>query len=88
MPDFNDILKSEQAAKLIGDKSTLDALQKAPQTQKLLSMLAQNAGGDLEGAASAATKGDAARLMGAMQKLLKDPEGVKLVEQISNSIKK
>lgn len=88
MPDFKNIFKSEQASKLMGDKGTLDALQKAPQTQKLLSMLAQNAGGDLEGAADAATKGDTARLMEAMQKLLKDPEGIKLVEQISSNIKK
>lgn len=88
MPDFKDLLHSEQASKLINDKGTLDALQNAPQTQKLLSMLAQNTGGDLEGAANAAAKGDAAKLMGAMTKLLKDPEGKKLVEQISKAVQK
>lgn len=88
MPDFKDILNSDQAAKLMGDKSTLDSLKKAPQTQKLLSMLAQNTGGDLESAANAAANGDAARLMGAMTKLLKDPEGKRLVEEISKNIRK
>lgn len=86
MPDFNELLHSKQAAKLMGDKGALDSLQKAPQTQKLLSMLAQNAGGDLEGAADAAAKGDAARLMGAMTKLLSDPEGKRLVEEISKNL--
>ena len=88
MPDFKNLLHSEQASKLMKDKQTLDAIQRAPETQKLLSMLSQNAGGDLEGAANAAANGDAAKLMGAMSKLLSDPEGKKLVEQISIAVRK
>lgn len=88
MPDFKDLLHSRQAETLMADKGTVDAIQRAPQTQKLLSMLAQNAGGDLEGAADAAAKGDAAKLMGAMTKLLSDPEGKRLVEEISKAIQK
>lgn len=88
MPDFNELLRSKQAAQLMQDKGAVDALQKAPQTQKLLSMLSQSVGGDLEGAADAAAKGDAAKLMGAMTKLLNDPEGKRLVEEISRSIQK
>lgn len=88
MPDFKNLLHSEQASKLMKDKQTLDAIQRAPETQKLLSMLSQNAGGDLEGAANAAANGDAAKLMGAMSKLLSDPEGKKLVEQISKAVRK
>ena len=88
MPDFKNLLHSEQASKLMKDKQTLDAIQRAPETQKLLSMLSQNAGVDLEGAANAAANGDAAKLMGAMSKLLSDPEGKKLVEQISKAVRK
>lgn len=88
MPDFNELLRSKQAAELMGDKGTVETIQKSPQAQKLLSMLAQNAGGDLEGAADAAKKGDAARLMSAMTKLLGDPEGKRLVEEISKAIRK
>ena len=87
MPDLKELLNSRQAAKLMHDKGAVDTIQKAPQTQKLLSMLAKNTGGDLEGAADAAAKGDAAKLMGAMTKLLNDPEGKRLVEEISRSIK-
>lgn len=86
MPDFNELLRSKQAANLMGDKGAVEAIQRAPQTQKLLSMLAQNTGGDLEGAADAAAKGDAAKLMSAMTKLLGDPEGKRLVEEISKTI--
>lgn len=87
MPGFKDLLNSKQATQLMNDKGAIDSLQKAPQTQQLLSMLARNAGGDLEGAADAAAKGDAAKLMGAMTKLLNDPEGKRLVEEISKNIK-
>ena len=51
-------------------------------------MLSQSVGGDLEGAADAAAKGDSAKLMGAMTKLLGDPEGRRLVEEISRTIGK
>jgi len=88
MPDFNELLHSEQAGKLMGDKAAVESLQKAPQTQKLLSMLSKSVGGDLEGAADAAVKGDAAKLMGAMTKLLNDPEGKRLVEEISRTVRK
>lgn len=88
VPDFSELLHSEQAGKLMHDKTAVETIQKAPQTQKLLSMLSQSVGGDLEGAADAAAKGDAAKLMGAMTKLLNDPEGKRLVEEISRTIQK
>lgn len=86
MPDFNEL--REQAGKLMGDKAAVDSLQRAPQTQQLLSMLSKSVGGDLEGAADAAAKGDGAKLMGAMTKLLNDPEGKRLVEELSRAVRK
>ena len=56
MPDLKDLLHSGQAEQLMKDKHALDAIQNAPETQRLLSMLSQNAGGDLEGAANAAAR--------------------------------
>ena len=47
MPDFRDMLNSEQAAKLMKDQGKLDQLQNAPETQRLFQMLSKNAGGDL-----------------------------------------
>lgn len=88
MPDLNELLQSQQAQSILHNKTAVETLQKAPQTQKLMQMLSQSVGGDLQGAADAAAKGDAAKLMGAMRKLLGDPEGQRLVEEISRSIQK
>lgn len=88
MPDLKDLLHSEEAAKLMGNKDALNAIQKAPETRQLLQMLSRNAGGDLEGAANAAAQGDSAALMRAMSALLNDPEGKKLLSQISKTMGK
>lgn len=86
MPDFKELLNSEPAKKLINDKETVNRLQSAPEAQKLMELLGRQAGGDLEGVADAAAKGSPGQLMNAMQKLLRDPEGKKLLEQISQSL--
>ena len=86
MPDFKELLNSEPAKKLINDKETVNRLQSAPEAQKLMELLGRQAGGDLEGVADAAAKGNPGQLMNAMQKLLRDPEGKKLLEQISQSL--
>ena len=88
MPDLSDLLHSDEAARLMGSKGALDTIQKAPETQKLLQMLSKNTGGDLESAANAAARGDTAQLMGAMSALLNDPEGKKLLAQISKAVGK
>ena len=87
MPDFKELLNSEQAKRLMNDQATIQKLQNAPESKRLMELLGQQAGGNLEGAADAAAKGSPAQLMGAMQKLLRDPESKKLLEQISQSLK-
>ena len=87
MPDFKELLRSEQAKRLMKDQSAIRQLQDAPESRRLMELLGQQAGGDLEGAASAAAEGSPAQLMGAMQKLLRDPESKKLLEQLSQSLK-
>ena len=86
MPDFKELLNSEPAKKLINDQNTINRLQNAPEAQKLMEMLGRQTDGDLEGVADAAAKGNPAQLMNAMQKLLRDPESKKLLEQISQSL--
>lgn len=87
MPDFKELLNSEQAKRLMNDQAALHQLQTAPEAKRLMEMLGEQAGGDLEGAANAAAKGSPTQLMGAMQKLLRDPESKKLLEKISQSLK-
>ena len=86
MPDFRDMLNSEQAAKLMKDQGKLDQLQNAPETQRLFQMLSKNAGGDLEKAAQQAAHGDTAQLMDAVRRLTQDPEGQRLIQRLRQSL--
>ena len=86
MPDFRDMLNSEQAAKLMKDQGKLDQLQNAPETQRLCQMLSKNAGGDLEQAAQQAAHGDTAQLMDAVRRLTQDPEGQRLIQRLRQSL--
>ena len=79
MPDFRDMLNSEQAARLMKDQGKLDQLQNAPETQRLFQMLSKNAGGDLEQAAQQAAHGDTGRLT-------QDPEGQRLIQRLRQSL--
>lgn len=87
MPGFNAFLNDPKAAKLMGDPQKLKQLKDAPETQQLFSMLSRSAGGDLEQAADQAAKGDAGQLMSAIRRLLTDPEGARLVEQVKEKLK-
>ena len=87
MSGFNPFLNDPQAAKLIGDSSRLEQLKDAPETQKLFSMLSRSTGGNLEQAAGKAAKGDTGQLVGAIQKLLSDPEGAQLIQKMKDRLK-
>ena len=51
-----------------------------------MNLLNQSAGGGLKSAAEAAIKGDTSQLMGLMDRLMKDPNGAKVVEQLNKTI--
>jgi hypothetical protein len=87
MPSLQDVLKSEQAAELMKDSKKLERLRDAPETQRLFQLLSQNAGGNLEQAAGQAASGNTAQLMDAIERLLHDPEGQKLLQKMKHSIK-
>ncbi len=83
---MNDLLKTSQAAQLLKNKSAVEHLVKTPETQQLMQMLNQSAGGGLKTAAEAAMKGDTSQLMGLMDRLMKDPDGAKAVERLNRTI--
>lgn len=87
MPDLQDMLKSEQAAKLMKDSKKMEHLRDAPETQRLFQLLSQSAGGNLEQAANRAAQGDTSTLMDAIKQLMQNPEGQKLLQQMKESIK-
>lgn len=85
MPNLDDLLRSPQAEKLMGD-GKLDHLKNAPETQQLFSMLSKNAGGNLEQAADSAAKGDSTQLLSAIRQLMQDPEGARLIRQMKEKL--
>ena len=86
MPDFNELFQSEPAKRLMNNQNAINRLKTAPETQRLMEMLDSQVGGDLESAANAAANGSPNQLMNAMEKLLRDPESKKLLEQISKTM--
>ncbi len=87
MPNLEEMLRSKQAASLLGDTRKLEQLRSAPETQKLFSMLSQNTGGSLEQAADDAAKGNTAQLVSAIRRLMQDPEGAQLIEKMKQNLK-
>lgn len=87
MPNHDPIFQNEQAAKLMNNSAKLEQLRDSPETQKIFSMLSQNIGGNLEQAAGNAAKGDSAQLVSAIRKLMQDPEGSRLIQQMKDKLK-
>lgn len=85
MPNFDELMKGKQAAQLMGDRSRLEKLRDAPETQQIFSMLSRSTG-DLESAAERAAKGDAAQLTEAIRKLMQDPEGARLIQKMKDNL--
>lgn len=86
MANLDGLLRNKQAANLLSDQKKLEQLRNAPETQQLFSMLQKNTGEDLEQAANHAAKGDASSLISAIQKLMRDPEGAKLMEKMKQHL--
>ena len=85
MPNLDELLKGKEAGRLLGDTKKLERLRDAPETRKIFDLLSQSAG-DLEAAADKAAKGDAAQLTDAIRKLMRDPEGAKLIQKMKDSV--
>lgn len=74
--------KDPQAAKLLGDPAGLKALLSAPETQQLMALLNQNAGGGLKAAAQAAAGGKPEALMGLLSQVTQSKEGAAAMEKL------
>ncbi len=86
MPNFQEMLQSEQTSKLLQDQARLERLRDSPETRRLFELLSRSAGGDLEQAANRAAQGDASGLVSAIQRLMRDPEGQKLIQKTKQSL--
>ncbi len=87
MPKFDELIDSGQANRLLKDTGRLEQLRDAPEAQKIFSMLNRTTGGDLEGAAERAAKGDAGQLADAIRQVMNSPEGAQLLQKMKQTLK-
>lgn len=87
-PSLDALKKDPKAAKLLSDTGALKDLLSAPETQQLMNLLNQSAGGSLQDAAKAAAKGKPDALMGLLGQVMKSKEGAKAVEGLQKKTEK
>ena len=87
-PNLNEMLNSPKTADLLKNRQAMDALLHSDEARRLMELLNQNSGGGLKDAAQSAMKGNAAQLMELVQGLMKDPQSVKLVEELNKKVQK
>ena len=85
--NLDELMKDPKAAGLLKNKALLQTLLNAPDTQRLIQLLDQKAGGDLKQAAGAAAKGDTSTLSGLVRQVMNSEEGARLIQQLNQKIK-
>lgn len=80
MYNIEDILKKK-------DPKSLKTLMEEPEMQKVFSLLNQKFGGNLEGAAEDAARGNTEPVVSAIRQLMQNKEGLQLIEQLKSKIK-
>lgn len=81
--NLDELMKDPKAADLLKNKALLQSILTSPDTQKLMQMLNQRAGGDLKQAASSAAKGNIQALSGLVRQVMSSEEGARLVQQLN-----
>ncbi len=87
-PELQKIFSSPEARKLFAQKDALQSLSNSPQVQKLMQVLQQKSGGDLQGVAQAAMQGDASQLTRLLDDVTRNPETAKTIADISRQLQK
>lgn len=83
----NENITSAQVDALLSNQSKLTEIKNAPETQQLFSMLNARFSGSLSQAAEDAASGSPERLIEALQTVLKDPHGAKLIKSVQQKLK-
>ena len=85
--NLDELMKDPKAAGLLKNKALLQTILNAPDTQRLIQLLNQTAGGDLKQAAGAAAKGDTGALSGLVRQVMNSEEGARLIQQLNQKVK-
>ncbi len=88
-PDnMEQLIKSPEAAKLLENKDALMSLSKSPEIQQFMKMLSDKSGGNLQGMAEAAMKGDASQLSKLVNEVSKNPDVAKTMSNLNKKFPK
>ena len=63
-------------------------MMRSPDAMRLMELLQESSGGGLQSAADSAMKGDPAKLVALMQRVMATPEGSKTVQNIQRQLPK
>lgn len=85
---MDDMLRNSPASDLLKNKGAIQSLANSPDAKKFMELLRGQNGAELQSAANAAMKGDPAKLNKLLQDLVKNPEGAKAVENLSQKLPK
>lgn len=84
--NWDELMKDPKAAGLLKNKALLQSLLNAPDTQRLIQLLDEKAGGDLKRAAGSAARGDPQELSGLVRQVMGSREGAKLIQQLNQKL--
>lgn len=86
--NLGDLMKHPKAAALLQNKALIQQLMTSPDTQKLMTLLNQKAGGGLKDAATAAAKGDPSALTGILNQVMSSEEGAQAMSRMEEVLPK
>ncbi len=86
--DWNNLLKSSEAGNILKNKDALINLSQSVDAQKFISLLNKQSGGNLQEITQKAKNGDISDLSSLLNELTKDPEGAKVMSDLSEKFPK
>mgnify|MGYP000894041973 CR=1 FL=1 len=87
-PNLDALKKDPQAAKLLNNPKALKSLLSAPETQTLVNLLNQKAGGGLQDAAQAAAQGKPDALIGILNQVMQSTQGAETISELQKKAQK
>ena len=86
--NLDELMKDPKAAGLLKNKDLLKNILSSPDTNRLMNLLNQNAGGGLQSAAAAAAQGDPSQLTGLLNQVMQSKEGAQVVGRLTDTLPK
>lgn len=83
--DMNQLMNSPEALKLLKNKEALMALSQSKEVQKMMQILTEKSGGNLQSVAEAAMNGDPSKLSSLLNEATQNPEVAKTMSNLNKN---